>query len=84
MVEANTHRGQVSAFVQGYKRYRVSSQRFSEKPMNVEFVIMTDTSQPARSSSETIIRQIMETEEAVLAAHSETRSSEEIEQGVLF
>ena len=29
--------------MQGYKRYRVSSQRFSKKPMNVEFVLVVDT-----------------------------------------
>ncbi len=29
--------------MQGYKRYRVSAQRFSQKPMNVEFVLVIDT-----------------------------------------
>ena len=43
MLQANVARGQVSLVMQGYKRYRVSSQRFSKKPMNVEFVLVLDT-----------------------------------------
>src|SRR5690606_4654466 len=39
ILEANIHRGHVRIEMKGYKRYRVSSQRFSHKPMNVEFVV---------------------------------------------
>ena len=43
LLESNVRRGHVSLVMQGYKRYRVSSQRFSKKPMNVEFVLVLDT-----------------------------------------
>ena len=43
MLRSNVERGHVSVVMQGYKRYRVSSQRFSKKPMNVEFVLVVDT-----------------------------------------
>ena len=39
----NFERGLAGVKMQDYKRYRVSSQRFSNKPLNVEFVILTDT-----------------------------------------
>ena len=37
--------------MQGYKRYRVSSQRFSQKPMNVEFVLVLDTHRRERNAA---------------------------------
>ena len=43
LLRSATGRGHVSVVMQGYKRYRVSSQRFSRKPMNVEFVLVVDT-----------------------------------------
>jgi adenine-specific DNA-methyltransferase len=83
MIESNRLRGETSVFLQGYKRYRVSSQRFSDKPMNVEFVLVTDTSKPASRSTESYIDEILNAEEAVIATHSETVDST-VEQGVLF
>lgn len=74
MIEANKNRGSVAVFSQGYKRYRVSSQRFSEKPMNVEFVLVTDTSAHSRRSTDSYIDEILRTEDAVLSAHAETES----------
>jgi adenine-specific DNA-methyltransferase len=41
MIEANHALGAVQLFTQPYKRYRVSSQRYSQRPMNVEFVLLT-------------------------------------------
>jgi len=43
MLSANVERGHVRVEMQPDKRYRVSSQRFSSKPMNVEFVLVLDT-----------------------------------------
>jgi adenine-specific DNA-methyltransferase len=43
MLEANLAREKVQVFQQSYKRYRMSAQRFSRKPLNVEFMLMTDT-----------------------------------------
>ena len=47
LLQSNVARGRVALFMQGYKRYRVSSQRFSAKPMNVEFVLAVDTHRPS-------------------------------------
>ncbi len=41
LVRAACRTGATTAFTQGYKRYRVSRQRFSLKPLNVEFVLVT-------------------------------------------
>ena len=48
LIASNMERGHVDVVMQLYKRYRVSSQRFSHKPVNVEFVLITDTSRPHR------------------------------------
>ena len=71
MLQANVARGQVSLVMQGYKRYRVSSQRFSKKPMNVEFVLVLDTHGKSKTSAEELRAMIEECEERVLCAHSE-------------
>ena len=51
--------------------------------MNVEFVLLTDTSKPAQASEEAILHEILETEHAVIAAHRETEVDLP-DQGVLF
>jgi len=43
LLETCTRRGHTQYVLQNYKRYRVSSQRFSKKPMNVEFILIVDT-----------------------------------------
>jgi adenine-specific DNA-methyltransferase len=43
LLEINVLRGHVDVVMENYKRYRVSSQRFSERAMDVEFVVITDT-----------------------------------------
>ncbi len=73
MLQANVARGQVSLLMQGYKRYRVSSQRFSKKPMNVEFVLVLDTRGESKTSAEQLRETIEECEEKVLCNHSECR-----------
>ncbi len=71
LLRANTQRGQTTLVMRGYKRYRVSSQRFSEKPMNVEFIIVTDTTRRPRASVESLLRSIQAQERQVLSAHPE-------------
>jgi adenine-specific DNA-methyltransferase len=73
MLQANVACGQVSLVMQGYKRYRVSSQRFSKKPMNVEFVLVLDMHGKRKTSAEELRAMIEECEERVLCAHSECR-----------
>jgi adenine-specific DNA-methyltransferase len=64
-------RGHVSVVMQGYKRYRVSSQRFSKKPMNVEFVLVVDTHRASDVSAEELRSVIHQHETDVLNAHPE-------------
>ena len=72
LAEACRARGATQAFVQPYKRYRVSSQRFSAKPMNAEFVLLIDTARPAEGSAEAIMAEILAEEERALRVHRET------------
>jgi len=77
MLQANVARGQVSLVMQGYKRYRVSSQRFSKKPMNVEFVLVLDTHGKGKTSAEELREMIEKCEKKVLCAHSECQEPDE-------
>ena len=71
LVRANQAVGRVTAFTQGYKRYRVSSRRFSEKPMNVEVVLLNQVGERDTRSAEAVARSILDEEREVLAAHPE-------------
>ncbi|MBV9848540.1 MAG: DNA adenine methylase [Armatimonadetes bacterium] len=46
LLEICLRRGHTEYVLQVYKRYRVSTQRFSVKPVNVEFVLIVDTTRP--------------------------------------
>ncbi|MCD4727684.1 MAG: DNA adenine methylase [Pirellulales bacterium] len=83
LLRANVERGHVSIEMQGYKRYRVSSQRFSKKPMNVEFVLIVDTRRKSDVSATRLKKTIREHENQVLDAHPECRKSDQ-QQGALF
>jgi adenine-specific DNA-methyltransferase len=72
LLESNVRRGHVTAVMQGYKRYRVSSQRFSQKPMNVEFVLVLDRHRGSKQSVAELRRTICRYETEVLDAHPET------------
>jgi adenine-specific DNA-methyltransferase len=72
LLQSNVGRGHVSLVMQGYKRYRVSSQRFSIKPMNVEFVLVLDTHRAGDVSADELRRQIGQHETEVLDAHPES------------
>jgi adenine-specific DNA-methyltransferase len=71
LLQSNVERGHVSVVMQGYKRYRVSSQRFSKKPMNVEFVLVVDTQRKNTSSVDRLAEMILSQEGKVLGAHPE-------------
>ncbi|MBV1835097.1 DNA adenine methylase [Novacetimonas pomaceti] len=72
MVAANHALGEVRVFSRGYKRYRVSSQRFSRKPMNVEFILLTQVGQACAQSVDMIVEEIRTAEARILASHPET------------
>jgi adenine-specific DNA-methyltransferase len=71
MLQINIDRGHVSVTMQGYKRYRVSSQRFSKKPMNVEFVLVIDTHRKSDVSLSEMLVIIKNQENTVLNSHPE-------------
>lgn len=71
MLASNIERGHVRIQMKGYKRYRVSSQRFSEKPMNVEFVIVLDTHQKSDVSADQLRQAVDSKEETILNHHPE-------------
>lgn len=71
MARAACARGATQVFVQPYKRYRVSAQRFSAKPMNAEFVLLIDTGRAAACSAEAICAVIAEEEHRALSGHRE-------------
>ncbi|MCE2564368.1 DNA adenine methylase [Komagataeibacter sp. FNDCF1] len=58
MVRANCDRGRVAVFTRGYKRYRVSRQRYSERPMTVEFILLTHTRARATRTPDEIVHEI--------------------------
>jgi adenine-specific DNA-methyltransferase len=72
LLEANLTRGETHVFLQSYKRYRVSTQRFSRKPINVEFVLLTDTTRHATRTSDVLLNEILTAEHNALVAHPET------------
>lgn len=79
MVRANHAIGNVTVFTRGYKRYRVSSQRFSKKPMNVEFVLLAEVGASRTRSPEAIVAEILDQEDTILAAHPETAMRSQLE-----
>lgn len=66
LLSANAERGRVSVEMKGYKRYRVSSQRFSAKPHNIEFIVILDTRGNATSSVDELQHSIISAEDALL------------------
>jgi adenine-specific DNA-methyltransferase len=67
MLEANHARGETTVFLQPYKRYRVSSQRSSARPHNIEFVLLTDTSRPSTSSIDATFAELVHAEQSIAA-----------------
>jgi len=72
LVETCVSRGQTDFVLQGYKRYRVSSQRFSHKPVNIEFILTVDTSKDHQGPSvQEICDKIVQAEQTALVQHPE-------------
>jgi len=80
LLDANIRRGHVRIEMRGYKRYRVSSQRFSDKPMNVEFVVVLDTHRTSDVSLDELRNSVTDKEESVLNGHREyvTQNQEQL------
>ncbi len=76
LVATNRALGNVTVFSKAYKRYRVSSQRFSEKPLNVEFILVTNAGVRATRSTDEIVSEIYDQEASTLQAHPETLARE--------
>jgi adenine-specific DNA-methyltransferase len=72
LVRAACKTGATSVVTQSYKRYRVSRQRFSEKPLNVEFVLVTKKGAKKGATASSLVRQIREQEQAALRNYAET------------
>ncbi|MGI4789072.1 MAG: DNA adenine methylase [Janthinobacterium lividum] len=67
LIETCIQRGQTDFVLQQYKRYRVSTQRFSEKPLNIELILIVDTGKSHRGqSAEAICDSIMHAEQSAL------------------
>ncbi len=58
LLAANIERGQVAVFARPYKRYRVSSQRYSPRPTTIEYVVSVDTASRNTVSLEQLQAQI--------------------------
>jgi adenine-specific DNA-methyltransferase len=72
MLDCAARRGALRVVTRPYKRYRVSSQRMSRKPINAEFVLIIDPARPAtRRDVARVLAEIRQTEAAALAAHQD-------------
>jgi len=70
LVEACLQRGQTDVVTQQYKRYRVSTQRYSQKPLNVELILIVDTGKShTGTSAEAICESILCAELSANAGH---------------
>lgn len=77
LLAANVRLGDVCVESRGYKRYRVSSQRFSSKPMNVEFVVVLDKRRRPSASVDELTDEVLLAERTVLANHPENHVAAE-------
>lgn len=75
LLETCIARGHTTLLAEPYKRYRVSAQRYSAKAMNVEFVVVTDTTRRhAGDSTATLASRVrsLESSASVVARASGT------------
>ena len=76
LIGACIKRGHTDVVLKQYKRYRVSSQRFSNKPLNVELILIVDTGKSHNGqSAEAIYNSIVHTEESALVQHPENTTA---------
>jgi adenine-specific DNA-methyltransferase len=74
LIAAACRHGRTVCVRDAYKRYRVSAQRPSPKPLTVEFVLVTDTGRRGRAGEAgAILETLTRTEAEALARHPETR-----------
>lgn len=74
MLEICARRGATQALYRSYKRYRVSSQRFSHKPLNVEFVLVVDTGRRHTGDLERLCEEIYDAEKISIINHTNISS----------
>ncbi|MGE4351605.1 MAG: DNA adenine methylase [Bdellovibrionales bacterium] len=67
LIEANQTLGDTQLFMRAYKRYRVSSQRRSPRPLNIEFVLLTNIGAKPRLSVDDLTQSILRQEAKILA-----------------
>jgi len=67
LIKANHAIGDVQIFTRPYKRYRVSSQRYSAKPLNIEFILLTKIGAKPQSSVDALSKFILRQESELLA-----------------
>ena len=76
LVAACIKRGHTDVVQKQYKRYRVSTQRFSNKPLNVELILIVDTGKSHNGqSAEAVCSSIFHTEESALVQHPENTTA---------
>lgn len=73
ILKMSVERGRVHLEMREYKRYRVSTQRFSAKPINMEFIIIIDTHNKNQASVDLLMTKIITAEQTALQAHPETQ-----------
>lgn len=73
LLNAAARHGRLECVWNPYKRYRVSAQRRSAKPLNIEFVLIVDTARSAvPHEAERIYEMLTRTESEALARHQES------------
>jgi adenine-specific DNA-methyltransferase len=70
LLDINAARGGLRLFLRPYKRYRVSSQRYSAKPRNIEFVLVLDTQAPRHRDVAGLMGRLEAAEQALSPASS--------------
>ena len=76
LLQAAAGRGLISCVTRPYKRFRVSSQRMSARPVNVEFILTIDTRRPSPSGASRRLQAQIESQEAdCLAARAASNHS---------
>ena len=70
LINGNCEVGDTRIFAQPYKRYRVSTQRYSIKPMNIEFIALTQIGAKPRLSVDELAESILRQEADILASRS--------------
>ena len=74
LIEANVALGHVSLDMKVYKRYRVSAQRYSKKPVNVEFVLILDTERASSAGVDELMGLVQAREAEALAGYAKLNS----------